>query len=222
MQTQMGKQQGFTLIEIAIVLVIIGLLLGGVLKGQEMINNGKIKNAMNDLNGVTAASNAYRDRYKNLPGDDGPTNTITSRGGSWASLTGGNGDGLVGNAAANPFAGTPASENMLFWQHLRASGLITGDATLSGATALPKNAWGGQEGITRGVYNGMGNVVCFQNVPGSAALALDNQFDDGNAATGSIRSNANGTTVPSPNPTNATPGATAYIEANNYTLCRTM
>jgi prepilin-type N-terminal cleavage/methylation domain-containing protein len=49
------SQSGFTLIEIAIVLVIIGLLLGGVLKGQELINQAKIKNLANDINGVTVA-----------------------------------------------------------------------------------------------------------------------------------------------------------------------
>jgi len=54
---QLGKQQaGFTLVEIAIVLVIIGLLLGGILKGQEMITQAKIKNLINDMNGITAAT----------------------------------------------------------------------------------------------------------------------------------------------------------------------
>src|SRR3974377_930215 len=65
-----GRQQGFTLVEIAIVLVIIGLLLGGVLKGQEMITQARIKNVMNDLNGVSSAFFAYQDRYKQIPGDD--------------------------------------------------------------------------------------------------------------------------------------------------------
>ena len=65
-----NKQSGFTLIEIAIVLVIIGLLLGGVLKGQEMINNGKIKRAINDVNGISAAYYSYLDRYAAFPGDD--------------------------------------------------------------------------------------------------------------------------------------------------------
>src|SRR5690242_9867181 len=64
------KQAGFTLIEIAIVLVIIGLLLGGVLKGQELITQAKIKNVANDFNGLTAAIYSYQDRYKRLPGDD--------------------------------------------------------------------------------------------------------------------------------------------------------
>ena len=57
-------QSGFTLVEIAIVLVIIGLLLGGVLKGQELIENGRVKNAANDMNGIVAAYNSYLDRYR--------------------------------------------------------------------------------------------------------------------------------------------------------------
>ena len=63
-------QAGFTLVEIAIVLVIIGLLLGGILKGQEMITQARIKNVVNDFNGITAAYFAYQDRYRAVPGDD--------------------------------------------------------------------------------------------------------------------------------------------------------
>ena len=47
--------KGFTLVEIAIVLVIIGLLLGGILKGQEMITQAKIKNSIADFSGISAA-----------------------------------------------------------------------------------------------------------------------------------------------------------------------
>lgn len=91
------KQTGFTLVEIAIVLVIIGLLLGGILKGQEMIAQAKIKNIINDLNGVMAAMNSYQDRYKALPGDDKGANarwTLTNEQGD------GNGSRLCGNAIA--------------------------------------------------------------------------------------------------------------------------
>src|ERR1700689_74908 len=65
-----AKQSGFTLVEIAIVLVIIGLLLGGILKGQEMINQAKIKNVVSDFNGIASALYGYQDRYRALPGDD--------------------------------------------------------------------------------------------------------------------------------------------------------
>jgi len=77
---QVANPKGFTLIEIAIVLVIIGLLIGGVLKGQQLIENSKVKNAANDMNGVIAAYNGYLDQYKRLPGDDGPIGTLTGLG----------------------------------------------------------------------------------------------------------------------------------------------
>jgi prepilin-type N-terminal cleavage/methylation domain-containing protein len=64
-----SNSQGFTLVEIAIVLVIIGLLLGGVLKGQEMINSAKVKNMIGDLRAVSSLVYAYQDRFKALPGD---------------------------------------------------------------------------------------------------------------------------------------------------------
>ena len=64
------KQGGFTLVEIAIVLVIVGLLLAGVLKGQELIENGKIKNIAKDLDSMTAVTTSYKDRYRGLPGDE--------------------------------------------------------------------------------------------------------------------------------------------------------
>src|ERR1700704_2091521 len=63
-------QKGFTLVEIAIVLVIIGLLLGGILKGQEMITQAKIKNVIADMPGISAAMYGYQDRYRVIPGDD--------------------------------------------------------------------------------------------------------------------------------------------------------
>ncbi|MEX2367719.1 MAG: prepilin-type N-terminal cleavage/methylation domain-containing protein, partial [Pseudohongiellaceae bacterium] len=71
-QNIQGSQKGFTLIEIAIVLVIIGLLLGGVLQGQQLIENSRVKSATNDFNGVAAGAFSYQDRYGRLPGDDGP------------------------------------------------------------------------------------------------------------------------------------------------------
>src|SRR5712671_5490018 len=79
--------KGFTLVEIAIVLVIIGLLLGGILKGQEMITQAKIKNVIADMSGVSAAMYGYQDRYKSLPGDDKNANR-------WGANIG-NADGII-------------------------------------------------------------------------------------------------------------------------------
>src|SRR5471030_697958 len=65
----MRKQQGFTLIEIAIVLVIIGLLLGGVLKGQELITAARVRNLASQIDGVKIAYLGFQDRFRVYPGD---------------------------------------------------------------------------------------------------------------------------------------------------------
>ncbi|MEI6762167.1 MAG: prepilin-type N-terminal cleavage/methylation domain-containing protein [Betaproteobacteria bacterium] len=65
-----SKQSGFTLVEIAIVLVIVGLLLGGVLKGQELITSSKAKALYADKSAIQAAYNTYNDRFRAVPGDD--------------------------------------------------------------------------------------------------------------------------------------------------------
>src|SRR3954471_18671131 len=97
--TASRSQAGFTLVEIAIVLVIIGLLLGGILKGQEMITQAKIKNIINDFNGLSAAMYSYQDRYRALPGDELNANT-TSRWGATAFGGDGNGTFIRGAGAA--------------------------------------------------------------------------------------------------------------------------
>src|ERR1700704_3756431 len=102
------RRQGFTLVEIAIVLVIIGLLLGGILKGQEMITQAKIKNVVADFSGISAAYHGYQDRYRAIPGDDP---NAASR---WTNMTNpapvaGDGNGIVTGTYNNGgVAGTPA------------------------------------------------------------------------------------------------------------------
>ncbi len=87
MKTQnIQKQKGFTLVEIAIVLVIIGLLLGGVLKGQELITNAKIKAVTSDFDNISAAYYSYRDRTGRVPGDTVRDGAIDSDDAFWFNL----------------------------------------------------------------------------------------------------------------------------------------
>jgi prepilin-type N-terminal cleavage/methylation domain-containing protein len=186
-----SKQSGFTLIEIAIVLVIIGLLLGGVLKGQELINSAKIKNVANDLNGIAAAVYGYQDRYKTYPGDD---DGATTRWGAVAKK--GNKSGVLGGEFCGPttltdsvVAGAETAESALFWQHLRFAGFIGGD-TASGEQ--PQNALGGIVGVQTAsgiaLTPDLGSlVVCTSNLTGKIAEAIDRQFDDGLPDKGSLR-----------------------------------
>jgi prepilin-type N-terminal cleavage/methylation domain-containing protein len=212
-----NNQRGFTLVEIAIVLVIIGLLLGAILKGQELIENSRVKNAANSINSIKAAAYGYLDRYKSLPGDDGALARLQARGSAWTPVTvGGNADGSIG-AAANPFA-APNAEHLGFWQHLRAAGFLTGSPADTGVAALPKNAFGGLTGVAS-LAAQLGNfntrVVCLSQVPGKAAAALDNQLDDGRPDGGSVRSTQQAGAG------NTAPGAAAvnYSEDQRYTTC---
>ena len=184
----MKKQQsGFTLVEIAIVMVIIGLLLGGVLKGQEVITNAKIKNVNNDFSGVSAAIYSYQDRYATLPGDDSAADAHVGVG---ATLVG-DGDGAIEGTLG--FASVTANdEARLAWLHLRAAGLVTGDATTQ---LQPANALGGITGVATGsgvvgtAANGLSSLLIgFTLVDGDMAVILDAQNDDGLPNTGSIRS----------------------------------
>lgn len=217
-------QRGFTLVEIAIVLVIIGLLLGGVLKGQEMIIQAKIKNAIADYSGISAAYHGYLDRYRAIPGDDNGA-------GRWASTgtvntsTGGNRtlDGKF-NADCSAAAGAATPETCLWWQHLRLSGFIAGSGH-----AQPSNAFNGMLGVQTadglnptvgpalGAFTSL--IICSSNLPDKVAIAVDVQMDDGKVNDGSLRgAKISGTS----DITSATTVPTAYEESgtNFYTLCR--
>jgi prepilin-type N-terminal cleavage/methylation domain-containing protein len=223
-----NNQRGFTLVEIAIVLVIIGLLLGGILKGQEMINQARIKNVINDFNGITAAVNSYQDRYRAVPGDDQGANA------RWtvAAPAGGNGNGIIaGLYNANDTSGTggapaAAAESNLFWQHLRLAGFVPGATAGLGSGTPPPNATGGIVGVETGATgtNGMGYtslIICTSNLPDKIAIAVDTQMDDANSTTGQVR----GQLQTAPNPaTAATAPTVAYAETgtNQYLLCKNL
>jgi prepilin-type N-terminal cleavage/methylation domain-containing protein len=72
----MGKTRGFTLVELAIVLVIIGIILGAILKGTDLINNARVKRLQNDLRGLEAAIWTFYDRTGRMPGDCNNNGTI--------------------------------------------------------------------------------------------------------------------------------------------------
>jgi prepilin-type N-terminal cleavage/methylation domain-containing protein len=217
MKQMLKNNKGFTLVEMAIVLVIIGLLLGGVLKGQELIENSKVKKTVSDINAVSVAYNGYLDRYGKIPGDDGPTATLLARGINWTSVVGGSNNGALLIAAANTFDG--GGENDNFWQQVRAAGFISGNAQLVGVAALPRNPFGGLMGLTTGVTAATPRPsVCLGQLPGKAASQIDVQLDDGVPNRGSIRATLGVAGA------NTVPGAAVatYSEDLQYTVCRAL
>lgn len=209
-----NRQSGFTLVEIAIVLVIIGLLLGGVLKGQELITQAKIKNVSNDLNGIVAAVYSYQDRYKRLPGDDpGATR--------WPLIPNANAAGNGNNVISGSYASTTdTDESRLFWGEMRLSGFVAGQTdTLAHANAQPLNAAGGIMGVQSGGLGLSGTIVCSGSLPAKIAQSLDSQMDDGNATTGTVRALLE--TTPPTELTTAAP-TVDYVDngTNLYVLCK--
>jgi prepilin-type N-terminal cleavage/methylation domain-containing protein len=225
-----SKTQGFTLVEIAIVLVIIGLLLGGILKGQEMITQAKIKNVISDFSGVSAAYHGYVDRYKKIPGDDpcaGTSNSAISAStcgtttGRWTGASHGDGNGVV---QGKYNSATAADESRMWWDHLRRSGFVSGVGDLQ-----PFNALSGQLGVQTGGSSNdtalggfAGIIICSANLPDKVAIAADTQMDDGVSNAGTVRAVAQ--TAPNPDVLTATTVAPNYAETgtNLYTLCRAL
>src|SRR4051812_8767428 len=118
-----SRQSGFTLVEIAIVLVIIGLLLGGILKGQELINSAKVKNLANDFRTIPTYVYGYQDKFRSLPGDDA---AAPSHVGAPATHKG-DGNGTIDGQWDDPETGT--TESNLFWEHVRLANLAPGSTT---------------------------------------------------------------------------------------------
>jgi prepilin-type N-terminal cleavage/methylation domain-containing protein len=146
-----NNQKGFTLVELAIVMIIIGLLIGGVLKGQELIENAKISATISEIKAYQAAMITFRDAYGGIPGDilnararitncTAATNCANGDGnsmvglGSWYAAN----NGSLPNWQTN-LMGAP--ETVQFWKHLALADLITG-INIASPTTTTSQAWG--------------------------------------------------------------------------------
>lgn len=176
------SQRGFTLVEIAIVLVIIGLLLGGILKGQELITSARVRNLANQIEGIKGAFYSFQDRYRAIPGDFSLANTQID-----GATTPGDGDGQI----------ELPQESIAAWDHLSHAGYISGtyvyNAVESNATT-PTNPWGTRLQLVHDSnYAPAGanvriNLKTGPGIPVSILAELDRKMDGGDGAErGSVR-----------------------------------
>ncbi|MBZ0068490.1 MAG: prepilin-type N-terminal cleavage/methylation domain-containing protein [Thiobacillus sp.] len=204
------RQSVFTLIEIAIVLVIIGLLLGGILKGQELINSARVKNLATDFRNIPVFIYAYQDKYRALPGDESAVVAHTA--GTLATTGGTPGDGIIDGAWNSP---TKTHESYLFWEHVRKAGLAPGSTDIDATDYPQKNAVSGPVGIQSAKpYTSMNSgtwFICSGGITGKLAKQLDVQLDDGDTGTGAMQANttADGTAA----------GDGALDDATPYVVC---
>lgn len=211
-QAKLLAERGFTLVEMAMVLVIIGLLLGGILKGQELIYSAKARALSNELRDTATMITAYQERFRSLPGDHKTANTQLVGVGA-AEV--GNGDGKLNG---NWDSATTTDESALVWLHLRRAKLATG-ADFSGDWE-PRGAEGGRLGVTTSSPYAATNMsgrlfVCENNVSGRIAQHVDASLDDGKANSGTVQFG---------NPAAGAPTLVAETtlpvpESNTYTLC---
>jgi prepilin-type N-terminal cleavage/methylation domain-containing protein len=220
-----SKQSGFTLVEIAIVLVIIGLLLGGVLKGQELINSAKVKNMINDFRTVSSLVYSYQDRFKAFPGDQLQAQLDSAFGsgnGTQCTLTAnlcvpGNArlDGDWNSTTTGKSRLRLTHETFVFWQHVRLANLATGATATNDPTSRTEKRRRWSIGVESGLdssgaaapfIQGMRGsfYVCSGGILGRYVRQIDTTMDDGNTAGGNVRAVA----------ANATRNATA-IETSN-------
>ena len=173
---KLNSQKGFTLVEIAIVLVIIGLLLGGVLKGQELIKNAKINSVLKDFEGIATAYYGYLDRMGKAPGV--VNGNFDSDASFWSNLRS---EGFIsGTSLDNDIEPIP-------FDPFAVSVPRTSDPEVTG----PQHALGGNFLASGSNSFFETNFICASNIEEGVALGIDRRLDDGQPGTGSIRTGIN-------------------------------
>jgi prepilin-type N-terminal cleavage/methylation domain-containing protein len=192
--TMKEAPRGFTLIELAIVLVVIGLLLGGILKGQELIESARARNLISQIDSIKAAYYAFQDKYRAIPGDYPGALAHANLSGIANDQVGGNGDGVIRD--------TPmAREGLLAWVHLSHANLISGNYQASGSQPDPLGEWPRNPyGATLRLqyddqFTGSGGVPRLNLktgglVPARILAEIDRKIDDGRANSGQFRFSA--------------------------------
>lgn len=174
-----SKHRGFSLIEVAIAVVVIGLVASFALKGRELIHSAKLRSVADQIYAIKIATQTFADKYGSLPGD--LTNTVDVLDGS---LQNGRGDGVIASM----------EDVKRFWSHLMASDLLN----IQIINGVPQSKIGGCYLVSSNIPNHPGTwiVLCAAssdngNYKGCLspedAYFIDKNYDTGNPNTGEIQ-----------------------------------
>ncbi|MGE0108216.1 MAG: prepilin-type N-terminal cleavage/methylation domain-containing protein [Bdellovibrionales bacterium] len=204
------QEKGFSLVELSIVLVIIGIIIGGVLTGQQVMESARITNVVSAIQAYQAQVQTYNQNFGTLPGDDANADSRFSVSVGVCSGTD-CGDGKIGTSSsfnASSGATDASAESRYVWEQLRAANLVKNQGSDTGAQ--PSNPFGGVYGFQNGSSGGEfdSNIICISEIPGTAAQGIDARLDDGVRNDGQMRAIDGGSD-----------GDKAYQEGTSYTIC---
>lgn len=237
MKRMKNNQAGFTMVEISVVIIIIGLLIGGIFLGMNLLTHSRLVSTGARVDVFENALEEFVQRYAALPGD--MANATARMPACTGGCGNGNGNNVIDAPVANVAAATGTGENAMFWYHLQAAGLIQAiqpNVPITGATIFGQShpaapAGGGYVIFSMAGANGIdgnpmqGIYVRWQGVSPynlatqafvvtpSQAQMLDLKFDDGNPLRGNFM--AQGTAAAFNAGDGCRANATAYIQGNN-------
>ena len=197
--------KGFTLVEISIVMIIIGLLISGIFGGMKLIDNANVQKTVQDIKAIESATLTFRDTYRALPGDIRTPSTRIPNCTVAPCATAGNGDRILDAAVGVNDAIVATNERFTFWHHLQASDLLSlgyrnttdmnfgegqPESPINGGYRITNysglmSAFPNERPVERAIIYHMPYTEAFQTVTGARSntcqqsFAVDNKMDDG-------------------------------------------
>jgi prepilin-type N-terminal cleavage/methylation domain-containing protein len=202
----MIKNNGFTLVELAIVMVIMGLIIAGAISGKELLKAASLKATMTEISSYKIAVDNFKQQYEGLPGD------LKNASSFWAGAGNGNNDGRIGTGATSD-----DTEAYYLWNHLSRAQMIAGTYSGTGTEAVigtnvpkSKNITGAGYSLlylaapfsyvdaagvnfpanyfVLGANHATFNYLANAAINAEDAFYIDNKFDDGSPDSGSVMS----------------------------------